>query len=200
MLRNQGHTWLWNVLHYNLDARDKFHSNSSWGRHECEIFQSGPKWCTDQQASVAIPRARLLAWVKTHRERRVVQIYKAKTDSDRERAESQLRKMHICTEKHYFDGIVTRIRMARSISSLSIHYLSILFPDTGSIPQCWTQHDHVTDGKSILSSPLLTEHMAGEEKHLETPRHLKATVAEDTATYSGQSTATNTVRVATVGV
>lgn len=75
----------------------------------------------------------------------------------------QLREMCIFTEKHYFDAIWTHIRMESSISSLSIHYLSILLPNMGSIPQCWTEHNHMTDGKSILSGSVLIEHMAGEQ-------------------------------------
>lgn len=53
--------------------------------------------------------------------------------------------------------------MGCSISSLSIHCLPILFPD---IFQFWTQYNHITDGKSILSDPVLTEHIEG-EKHPE---------------------------------
>lgn len=74
------------------------------------------------------------------------------------------------TEKQYFVAILTHIRTASSISALAIHYLSPLFPDTGSIPQRWTQHNHMTDGKSILSVPVLTEHTVGEQKHLETSK------------------------------
>lgn len=72
--------------------------------------------------------------------------------------------------KQYFVAILTHIRTASSISTLAIHYLSLLFPDTGSIPQRWTQHNHMTNGKSILSVPVLTKHMVGEQKHLETSK------------------------------
>ena len=78
--------------------------------------------------------------------------------------------MCMCTAKQYFVAILTHIRTASSIFTLAIHYLSFLFPDTGSFLQRWTQHNHMTDGKSILSVPVLTEHMAGEQKHLETSK------------------------------
>lgn len=57
------------------------------------------------------------------------------------------------------------------------------------------QHNNMTDGKSILSGPVLIEQMAGEQKHLETMlRLMKALEVENTTTYTGQSTGTNTVK------
>lgn len=50
----------------------------------------------------------------------------------------------------------------------------------------------MTDGKSMLSSPVLVEHMAGEHKHLEMSRLLKA--------HTSRSTGTNTEHTGKMGV
>lgn len=50
------------------------------------------------------------------------------------------------------------------------HYLYIIYKfcfQTWRVFQFWTQYNHITDGKSILSGPVLIEHIAGEQKHPE---------------------------------
>lgn len=116
------------AIHSNKDTNVQNHP-------KVEIFESGPKQGTEWLTN---PRATLLIWLKT-------------PGQQESHSNTYSTEPALCKGNHYFDAISTYIRAGCSISSLCIHYVSVVFPDMEHIPQLWTLHNHITDGKSIRS-------------------------------------------------